>query len=67
MIFETINQPDVSVGELITIQYFNGREIGKISGVISKIDKKYVWIKETKESEKELRFNLKLDQMIKMN
>lgn len=67
MLFENIIQPDVKVGEVIKVQFFDGGKVKELYGVLSKIDKKHFYLKETKDSKEEIRFNLKLDKIVKMN
>lgn len=63
MIFRNIIQPEIKIDEIVVIQLLNGKSI---SGIVNKIDKKYVWIKPSKDAEA-IRFNLRLDQILKVN
>lgn len=68
MIFDTIIQPKVSINECVIVEVFDGKQIQKMYGFVSKIEKDYIWLKPTKDSDQEpIRFNLKLDKILKMN
>jgi len=65
MLFKTIVQPKVDVDELVIIKLMEGT---RVAGIVDKIDKDYIWLRASKDKNSHVeKFNLKVDQVIKMN
>lgn len=65
MIFKTIVQPEVKVDELVLIYLMEGKVL---AGIVDKIDKKYIWLKSSKKEDAVIaKFNLKVNQIVKVN
>ena len=62
MIFKTIIQPTVQLEELVSIYTMDGK---LIDGIVEKVDKKYIWIKQ--KDKEPIKFSLKVNQVVKLN
>lgn len=62
MIFKTIIQPTVQLEEFVSIYTMDGK---LIYGVVEKIDKKYIWIKQ--KDKESIKFSLKVNQVVTLN
>ena len=63
MIFRNIIQPEIKVDEIVVAYLLDGKSI---SGIVEKFNKKYIWIKPSKDAES-VRLNLRINQILKVN
>jgi len=67
MLFESFVQPKVNVNEWVIIEVFDGKELVRMEGLVSKIDKDYIWLKYPNKSEDPIKFSLKTSKLVKFN
>jgi hypothetical protein len=67
LLFPTINKLNISVGELVIVSLFEGKDI---AGVIDEIcdDKEHFWLRSSKDpNSNRQRFSFRIDKVVKLN